>query len=215
MWANRRAWLRTSLGVVAVLAGGVILSSVELAEGKDAATAGRAEGLAAWGKLYSVLISPRCLNCHTAGDHPQQGDDRHRHSDDVVRGPEGKGVSGLNCSDCHGESNNDGTGVPGAHDWHLAPLSMRWQDERDRPLSSAAVCSALTDRSRNGGRDGPGLLKHMQEEPLLLWSFSPGRRPDGSSRRLPPMTHAELVETTRRWVDAGTPCPRGVETDRR
>jgi hypothetical protein len=193
--------------VAVVLSGGLIMSSVEIAQGKNAATASKAEGLAAWGKLYAVLTFPRCINCHTAGDHPTQGDDRHRHSDGVVRGPEGRGVEGLHCTNCHQEANDDSTGIPGARDWHLAPLTMRWQDERDRPLSSAAVCSALIDRSKNGGLDGPGLVKHMQEEPLLLWAFSPGKRSDGSSRKPPPMTHAELVETTRIWVEAGTPCP--------
>jgi hypothetical protein len=193
--------------MAAVLAGGLILSSVEIAEGKTAATPDRAAGLAAWGKLVAVLSSPRCINCHTAGDHPTQGDDRHRHTDGVVRGPEGKGVEGLYCSNCHQASNDDSTGIPGAPNWHLAPLSMHWQDESDRPLSSAAVCSAVTDRSKNGGLDGPGLVKHMQEEAFVLWAFHPGRRSDGSIRQPPPMTHAELVETTRRWVAAGMPCP--------
>ena len=39
-----------------------------------------ADGLAAWGQVYSVLTSPRCINCHTATNYPQQGDDRHRHA---------------------------------------------------------------------------------------------------------------------------------------
>ena len=52
----------------------------------------RSDGLAAWQQVYSVLTSPRCINCHTATNHPQQGDDRHRHFANVIRGPEGKGV---------------------------------------------------------------------------------------------------------------------------
>src|SRR5580765_6801723 len=114
-----------------------------------AAQTSRADGLAAWKQIYSVLTHPRCINCHTATNYPQQGDDRHRHFANVIRGPDGKGVAGLNCASCHQEKNSDATGVPGGHNWHLAPLSMRWQDVNDRPLSSAAVCRALIDRSKN------------------------------------------------------------------
>jgi len=126
----------------------------------------RAAGLAAWQQVYSVLTSPRCINCHTATTYPQQGDDRHRHFANVIRGPEGKGVAGLNCASCHQETNADSTGVPGGHGWCLAPPSMRWQDINDQPLSSGAVCRAVTDRSKNHGLNGPGLLKHHEEEPL-------------------------------------------------
>ena len=101
------------------------------------------DGLDAWEQVYSVLTHPRCINCHTATNYPQQGDDRRRHVANVVRGPEGKGVPGLNCAGCHQESNADSTGVPGGHNWHLAPLSMRWQDMNDRPLSSALFVGLL------------------------------------------------------------------------
>jgi hypothetical protein len=97
------------------------------------------EGLAAWQQVYSVLTHPRCLNCHTATNYPQQGEDRHRHQFNVVRGPEGRGVPGLtcatchqgatskatggpNCADCHKGATLEATGVPGGHGWHLAPL---------------------------------------------------------------------------------------------
>ena len=168
-----------------------------------------AQGLRAWEQVYSVLTHPRCINCHTATNYPQQGDDRRRHVANVVRGPEGKGVPGLNCAGCHQETNADSTGVPGGHNWHLAPLSMRWQDTNDRPLSSAAVCRAVTDRSKNHNLDGPGLLKHHEEEALVKWAWNPGRRPDGTVRTLPPLTHEQFVAATRQWVEAGTPCPTG------
>src|SRR3954469_11768116 len=95
----------------------------------------RADGLAAWDQVYSVLTHPRCINCHTATNFPQQGDDRHRHFANVIRGPEGKGVPGLNCATCHQAANADSAGIPGGHNWHLAPLSMKWQDLDDKPLS--------------------------------------------------------------------------------
>lgn len=174
----------------------------EKADGK----ATPAAGLEAWQRVYSVLTHPRCINCHTATDYPQQGDDRHRHFANVIRGPEGKGVPGLNCASCHQEANADSTGIPGGHNWHLAPLSMKWQDLDDKPLSSPAVCRAITDRSKNNNLDGPGLLKHHEDEPLVLWAWEPGRRNAGP-RTVPPLTHAQFVEATRQWVEAGTPCP--------
>src|SRR5262245_38347933 len=96
----------------------------------------REAGLMAWQQVYSVLTHPRCINCHTATNYPQQGDDRHRHFANVTRGPAGKGVPALQCITCHQEANADSTGAPGAHDWHLAPLSMKWQDSKDEVLSS-------------------------------------------------------------------------------
>lgn len=182
---------------------------VQTRGGGSRPNANRADGLAAWEQVYTVLTHPRCINCHTAKSYPQQGDDRHRHFANVTRGPEGKGVAGLNCATCHQESNADSTGVPGGHDWHLAPLSMRWQDANDRPLSSAAVCRSVKDPSTNGRLDGQELLKHHSEAVLVLWAWSPGRRPDGTMRSTPPMSHAEFVNATRRWVDSGMPCPAG------
>lgn len=166
------------------------------------------EGLAAWQQVYSVLTHPRCLNCHTATNYPQQGDDRHRHLFNVVRGPEGKGVPALNCVTCHQQANADTTGVPGGPNWHLAPLSMQWQDTNDHPLSSAAVCQAVTDRSKNGGLNGAGLIKHNQKAELVLWAWQPGRRSDGTMRSSPPLTHEQFVAATRQWVAAGMPCPQ-------
>jgi mono/diheme cytochrome c family protein len=168
----------------------------------------RDAGLAAWQQVYSVLTHPRCINCHTATNYPEQGDDRHRHLFNVVRGPEGKGVPGLNCATCHQGANADRAGVPGAYNWHLAPLSMKWQDPWAKILSSAQVCQSLTDRTKNHNFDGPAILKHHQDEPLVLWAFQPGRRRDGSARSLPPLTHDEFVAATRTWVEAGTPCPQ-------
>jgi len=163
----------------------------------------RAAGLAAWKQVYSVLTHPRCINCHTATDHPDQGDDRHRHAFNVVRGPDGKGVPGLNCVTCHQSANSD-AGVPGAPGWHLAPLSMRWQDLNGQIFSSAQVCKSLT---KNGNLDGPDLLKHHNEAALVLWAFHPGHFPSGNAFSQPPLTHEEFVTATRIWVEAGTPCP--------
>lgn len=203
--------MKRTLGVTLLLSLAVSLelawTSPPAVSSVGASGAGQSEGLAAWQQVYSVLTHPRCLNCHTAANYPQQGDDRHRHLVNVVRGPEGKGVPGLNCATCHQEANADSTGVPGAHNWHLAPLSMAWQDGNDQPLSPAEVCRAVTDRSKNHDLDGPALLKHHAEDKLVGWAWQPGRGIDGVPRTLPPLSRAEFAEATRRWVTAGMPCP--------
>ena len=203
---------RSCLLAVSLVVGGLVsmnfLSSAAQNVGDANPTDVQTVGLAAWSSVYSVLTSPRCINCHTATNYPQQGDDRHRHFANVIRGPEGKGVPGLNCVSCHQSANAESTGVPGGQNWHLAPLSMRWQDENDQPLSSAVVCRSLTDRAKNGGLNADALLKHHEEEPLVLWAWNPGRKQDGTRRTLPPLTHTEFVTATRHWIEAGMPCPR-------
>ncbi len=211
MPANYRLLLLVFPLTLVVFATGIGLSARAGIGGGDKVSAvdpKLADGLAAWEQVYLVLTSPRCINCHTATNYPQQGDDRHRHFANIIRGREGRGVAALSCIGCHQEVNADSTGVPGGPDWHLAPLSMRWQDANDRPLSSAAVCRAVTDRSRNENMDGRALLTHHEEAALVLWAWNPGRRPDGTMRTLPPLTHAAFVAATRTWVDAGAPCPR-------
>ena len=198
--------IRSSSAVLILIAWSSTLSPAHTTSQNASAT--REAGLAAWQQVYSVLTFSRCINCHTATNYPEQGDDRHRHWFNVVRGPEGKGVPGLNCATCHQSANADTTGVPGAPNWRLAPLSMKWQDTNDSIRSSPAVCRSLTGRSQNGNLDGPGILRHHEEEPLVLWAFQPGHRRDGTERSLPPLTHEQFVDATRRWVKAGMPCPQ-------
>jgi len=190
------------------LCAAIAVVSISVAKPNNQPATATADGLAAWQQVYSVLISPRCINCHTASDYPQQGDNRARHFANVIRGKGGTGVPAFRCVTCHQKENADSTGVPGGPNWHLAPLSMKWQDAHDRPLSSAEVCRAITDRARNENMDGPALLKHHREADLVLWAWSPGRKTDGSMRTLPPLSHDEFVGATKQWVDAGMPCPK-------
>jgi mono/diheme cytochrome c family protein len=191
-------FLLTAIGIV----------SVSVAQRKSRTVTADADGLAAWEQVYSVLTHPRCINCHTATNYPQQGDNRARHFANVIRGEAGTGVAAFRCVTCHQKENADSTGVPGGPNWHLAPLSMKWQDKNDQALSSAEVCRAVTDRSRNENMDGPALLKHHSEAALVLWAWAPGKRPDGSMRTPPPLTHEQFVTATSRWVKAGMPCPQ-------
>src|SRR5713101_10155443 len=148
MLANHQTLLRVFLLMLVVFATGIALSTRGRIDNTvSAADPKLADGLSAREQVYSVLTSPRCTNCHTATNYPQQADDRHRHFANVVRGPEGKGVPALQCVTCHQAANADSTGVPGAQGWHLAPLSMRWQDRNDKPLPSAAVCRSLKSQN--------------------------------------------------------------------
>ena len=167
----------------------------------------QAEGLAAWQQMYSVMTHPRCINCHTATDHPNQGDDQHAHNFHVVRGPMGVGVPGLNCVTCHQSANADSTGMPGALGWHLAPLSMAWQDTDGKIFDSGTLCRAVTDRAKNSNMDAAELVKHNGNAVLVKWAWTPGRRADGSMRTIPSLTHEQFVAATGKWVAAGTPCP--------
>ena len=41
----------------------------------------------------------------------------------AVRGPEDRGVVGMECTSCHQDKNVELARVPGAPNWHLAPRS--------------------------------------------------------------------------------------------
>src|SRR5450755_2803568 len=75
---------------------------------------------------YKVLMSPRCMNCHPAGDIPLQGDDSHLHTQGVKRGMDGKGLYALKCANCHQPQNSLGIHMPpGNPNWHLPPANMK------------------------------------------------------------------------------------------
>ena len=63
------------------------------------------ESVKAFAGVYKVLMSPRCMNCHPAGDIPLQGDDSHIHAMFPKRGKDGKGLYAMKCSNCHQPAN--------------------------------------------------------------------------------------------------------------
>ncbi len=144
-----------------------------------------------------VLQHPRCLNCHPAGDRPSQTDTMRPHNPRVVRGPDGHGVAGLPCSSCHQVANYDPARVPGHPKWHLAPASMAWQGR-----SLGEICRQIKDPSRNGGLDMPALLRHMSEDTLVGWAWTPG-----VGRTPAPGTQASFGAVMRAWAETGAYCP--------
>ena len=155
------------------------------------------ESVAMFKRMAEVLRHPRCMNCHTFTDFPRQGDDRHRHVQRVVRGPDNSGFPTLQCSACHQTVNVADGAVPGAPNWHLAPLSMGWEG-----LSDQALCRTLKDTRKNGGKSIDALVHHMTDDALVQWAWNPG------GRALPPLAQAEFHRTVRRWAETGAVCPR-------
>jgi hypothetical protein len=144
-----------------------------------------------------VIQHPRCVNCHPASDRPLQQQGR-PHEPLVVRGADGHGAPGMECSNCHHEKNFDASRTPGHPKWHLAPLSMAWEGK-----SLAFICEQIKDRSRNGNLDMKQLVHHMAEDSLVGTGWNPG-----AGREPVPGTQAEFGALIRAWVDTGAVCPK-------
>src|SRR5690242_5565449 len=83
-----------------------------------------ARSRALFGEMAKVLTHPRCVNCHTPDGTPRQGDRHEIHDPPVARGPEDRGVVGMQCTTCHQDHNLELARIPGAPGWHLAPVAM-------------------------------------------------------------------------------------------
>lgn len=155
---------------------------------------------AAFREVYKVLMHPRCMNCHPAGNAPLQGDDNHPHTMNVTNGPEGKGIFALKCANCHQHANLPGNNMPpGNPNWHLPPRNMPMVFEGKSPAELAAQ---IKDPKQNGGKTLEQLFHHIDEDKLVLWGWDPG---DG--RTLPPLTHEEFSKQFRLWLDNGAEVP--------
>ncbi len=163
---------------------------------KPDATASRASFL----QVYRVLTSPRCQNCHPAGNAPLQGDDSHVHLQNVTRGADGHGVTAMRCDTCHQAAN-----LPGAH---LPPGSPKWSLPSQglkmvfAGRSPGELCRQIKDPKQNGGRSLEKLLDHVANDDLVGWGWNPG---DG--RTLPPLSRTDTVEQMRMWINGGAACP--------
>lgn len=144
-----------------------------------------------------VLLHPRCLNCHPAGDSPMQGDAPQLHDPPVSRGSEDRGVVGMECTSCHQQHNLDLARVPGAPTWHLAPRVMAWAGQ-----SAHGICEQIKDPARNGGRTLNRIVEHAGHDELLAWGWAPG-----AGRTPAPGTQALFGAIVRAWVDSGAECP--------
>lgn len=151
-------------------------------------------------KVYEVLMSPRCMNCHPSGDIPLQGDDSHLHLQGVKRGPDGKGLFALKCANCHQFYNLPGLHMPpGNPKWSLPPANMKMVFQGKSPHELAVQ---LLDKKRNGGKSVRALIKHITSDTLVLAGWTPA---DGLA--MPPLSHHEFVIAFKEWISNGAVSP--------
>ena len=199
----KRAKLYLSLGMLLLM--GIAFAFSSTASINTAASPTSASAIPAddaFDKMMAVLTHKRCINCHPAGDRPLQGEDSHTHTFNVQRGADNHGLPALRCESCHQHENNDFSGVPGAPEWSLAPISMKWEG-----LSRVEIAKSMLDPKRNGGRTLDEIVKHLTEHELVLWAWEPGVSPEGVPREKPPVPKEEYIAAVKAWASAGAPIP--------
>ncbi len=149
-------------------------------------------------ELGKVLTSPRCLNCHPAGDRPRQGDGGRLHQPPVFRGTDGFGLASMRCGTCHRSANFAPARMPGHPAWHLAPQEMQWEGKR-----LGEICRQVSDPERNGGRSLAAVAEHIGNDTLVGWAWQPGlgRTPAPGTQK----AAGRLVEA---WIETGAACPQ-------
>ncbi len=158
------------------------------------------ESVAAFMDVYKVLMSPRCMNCHPAGDIPLMGDDSHLHTMFPKRGKEGKGVYSMKCANCHQPENTLGIHTPpGNPDWHLPPANMKMVFQGRTPHQLA---KQLMDPKQNGNKNKQQLIEHAHDG-LVLAGWNPGE-----GRTLPPMSHEAFAKAWITWIEKGGYAPK-------
>jgi hypothetical protein len=156
---------------------------------------------AIFSEIGKLIEHPRCMNCHPAGDHPLQGNDRHEHMPQVWRGDTGH--LATNCFGCHTEKNvtlheaASYKSIPGNPRWDVAPLSMAWEGK-----SLGEICRQLKDVTRNGGRDLALLQEHIAKDELVGWAWDPGE-----GREPAPGTQEQAGQLVQAWIETGAQCP--------
>jgi len=152
-------------------------------------------------QIHKVFTSPRCQNCHPAGDSPLQGDDSHVHLQNVKRGKDGHGVYGMRCDTCHQSANLPGANLPpGNPKWSLPAPEHKMVFLGRTP---AELCRQLKDPKQTGGRSLAQLLEHVSSDDLVGWGWDPG-----TGRALPPLSRADTVAQMKIWIDGGAACPQ-------
>jgi hypothetical protein len=148
-------------------------------------------------ELGKVLTSPRCLNCHPAGDRPHQGDAGRTHQPPVERGADGHGLAAMRCSICHESGNFAPARMPGHPEWHLAPREMGWEGK-----TLGEICVQIKDPARNGGRSVQDLVHHIGDDTLVGWAWAPG-----FGRTPAPGTQQQAKALVTAWIETGAACP--------
>jgi hypothetical protein len=185
--------LRVSV-VPVLIAAGVLFSSPGPARATDPSPPPAA---AHFDPIARELLSPRCVNCHPAGDAPHVGDHGRLHPMNISRASE---QAGLPCTSCHRAQNADRPHAPpGVPGWRMPPKETPMVFEGKSPRE---LCETLKDPTKNGGRTLAALEEHFATDVIVLWGFAPG-----PGRTRPPVPHDELVRHVKEWIEAGAPCP--------
>lgn len=190
----RRAHLAAMLGLACATVAAVALAQPAA---PDKVTVGKQAFL----DVAKVLQSPRCMNCHPAGDRPLQGDASKPHAQNVSRRTVDAGVP---CSTCHQDRNSEATvgvaaGPPGAPNWGLPPAAMPMVFQGK---TATQICEQMKDPAQNHAKSLTDLVEHVTSDPIVLWGWNPG-----GNRTLPPLSHDAFVRAFQTWVDGGGACP--------
>jgi len=163
-----------------------------------------ARSVALFEEAGKVILHPRCVNCHPAGDRPTQGMAMRPHEPPVFRGDADFGLVGMTCNTCHGPDNvptngqaDDIKSIPGNPNWHLAPIAMAWQGK-----SLGEICTQIKDPARNGNRTLDQIVEHMAHDDLVGWGWHPGE-----GREPAPGTQAAFGALIKYWAETGAACP--------
>jgi hypothetical protein len=159
-----------------------------------------AESVKAFMQVYKVLMSPRCMNCHPAGDQPLQGDDSQIHTMSVQRGKDGTGEYALKCSNCHQPTNVPGLHTPpGNPKWHLPPADMKMVFQGKTPHQLALQ---IMDYNQNGHKNKKQLLEHARDTLVKAgWNMGEGRIP-------PPLSYDDFTAAWDTWIEKGAYAPK-------
>jgi len=158
------------------------------------------ESVKAFMDVYKVLMSPRCMNCHPAGDRPLQGDDSHTHIMNVQRGKDGKGLYALKCSNCHQPTNIDGLHKPpGNPKWQLPPADMKMVFQGK---SAHDLALQIMDYNKNGHKNKAQLLEHARDTLVKAgWNM-------GEGRPAPPLAYDDFLKAWDTWIEKGGYAPK-------
>ena len=156
--------------------------------------------VAAFMEVYKVLTSPRCMNCHPAGDIPLQGDDSHLQTMSPRRGKDGHGVYAMKCSNCHQPTNSPGLHTPpGNPKWGLPPADMKMVFQGKKPRELALQ---IMDYNRNGHKNKTQLLEHARDTLVKAgWNMGEGRKP-------PPLSYDAFLVAWDDWINKGGIAPK-------
>lgn len=185
---------------IALLVAALALTIAARSRSQPVAQTDAAKSRAAFLAALPVFRHPRCLNCHSNGDFPRQGDDGHPHAQNVKRGVDGKGKYAEKCSACHQEHNTPGANMPpGAPSWHLPPAAtpMIWEGKTPHE-----ICDQLKDPKRNGGKTIGQIVEHVTSDKLVMWGWDPGE-----GRSPPPISHEEFARRMEEWARYGAVSP--------